>query len=52
MLVTNISESEIEDFNLTLDPKSLDPESAARAREELKTALAALDGGVNLTDAD
>ncbi len=35
--------AEIGDFNLTLDPASLDPESAVRAREALRQALAALE---------
>lgn len=35
--------AEIGDFNLSLDPHSLDAESAARAREALKSALAALE---------
>jgi hypothetical protein len=48
----SLIQAKIGDFNRTLDPKSLDPESAAQAREALKTALAALDGGANLTDAD
>jgi len=37
------------DFNLSLDPMNLDPESAARARAALREALAALDGSADLT---
>jgi PAS domain S-box-containing protein len=36
-------ESEIGDFKVSLDPNSLDSESAEQAREALRTALAALD---------
>jgi len=44
--------AEIGAFNLTLDPKSLDPESAARAREALRSALAALGDDVDVTELD
>ncbi|HZD23402.1 MAG TPA: adenylate/guanylate cyclase domain-containing protein [Acidimicrobiia bacterium] len=43
----NLIEAKIGDFNLTLDPRSLDPEAAAQARQALKSALAALDGDPN-----
>ncbi len=36
-------QAEIGDFRLTLDPKALDRESAARAKEVLETALSALE---------
>jgi PAS domain S-box-containing protein len=42
-------EAKVGDFSLTLDPKSLDPQAAAQAREALKSALAALDGDTDLT---
>jgi hypothetical protein len=35
-----------------LDPSILDPEAAARPREALKSALAALDGETDLTQID
>ncbi len=44
--------TEIGAFNLTLDPKSLDPESAARAREALRSALAALGDDADVTELD
>jgi adenylate cyclase len=45
-------ETKIGNFNLSLDPKSLDPAAAAQAREALITALAALDGDTELTEVD
>jgi len=44
-LEANEIRAEIVSFNLTLDPRSLDPASAALAGEALQCALAALDGG-------
>lgn len=38
-------EAEFGDFNLSLDPHGLDPKSAERAREALRSALAALEDG-------
>ncbi|HEX6299584.1 MAG TPA: PAS domain S-box protein [Acidimicrobiia bacterium] len=52
MNMENLIEAKFGDFNLTLDPSSLDPEAAARAREALKSALAALDGDTDLTQID
>lgn len=37
-------EAELGGFNLMLDPRTLDPKEAEKAREALRTALAALDG--------
>jgi adenylate cyclase len=37
-------------FNLSIDPLSLDSETAARAKEALRSALAALDGDADLTE--
>jgi adenylate cyclase len=48
----NLIEAKIGDFNLTLDPKTLDPESAAQARTALRKALAALDVDTDLTNVD
>ncbi len=44
--------AEMGGFNLSFDPHSLDPESAALAREALRNALAALESGVDLTETD
>lgn len=44
--------AEIGAFNLSLDPKSLDPESAAKAREALRSALAALGDGADIGELD
>jgi adenylate cyclase len=44
--------AEMGGFNLSLDPHSLDAESAARAREALRSALAALEEGADLTETD
>jgi len=38
-----VIETEIGDFRMSLDPNSLDSESAEHAREALRSALAALD---------
>ena len=40
-------EAEIGDFRVSLDPSSLDADSAQRAREALQSALAALDPPAN-----
>lgn len=45
-------EAKIGDFNLSLDPASLDRDSAERAREALPSALAALETDPDLTDAN
>jgi len=45
-------EAEFGDFNLSLDPASLDPDSAERAREALRSALAALEANADLTEAN
>lgn len=37
-------EAELQGFNLKLDPRTLDPVEADKAREALRSALAALDG--------
>ena len=38
-------EAEIGDFRVSLDPSSLDADAAARARQALESALAALESG-------